>query len=290
MHSVPGAPSDRFPAVSLNTLCLEPAPFDVLVAAAAQLGADALFADRQDIDRFGAARARRAAADAGLPVAGLTHRAFGFVDETTARRERDRLNETLGLARDLGAGIVCLTTGGRGDLSWPEAARRFVAAIAPCVEAARLAGVTLAIEPTSHLYADASIVHRLADTTALARRAGIDVAVDLFPCWIDADLEKALDEAAPLAALAQLSDHIPGDRALPCRAVPGDGAIPLDLIVSRLLRAGFTGLFDLEVLGPRLDGDREAALRRGLARVRASIAAALAPPDLPRTVVESVAP
>jgi sugar phosphate isomerase/epimerase len=52
---------------------------------------------------------------------------------------------------------------------------------------------------------------------------------------------------------------------LPCRAVPGDGAIPLRDIVAHALKLGYAGAFDLELIGPRIDseGQREAVARAG---------------------------
>ena len=125
----------------------------------------------------------------------------------------------------------------------------------PCAEAAREAGIGLGIEPTTHLWADGSICHRLADTVAVAKMAGIAVMIDIFACWFDADIEAALAEAAPLSPLAQISDYVYGDRSIPCRAVPGDGAVPFERFVPLMVEAGFNGWWDLEVIGPRLQAE-----------------------------------
>ena len=50
----------------------------------------------------------------------------------------------------------------------------------------------------------------------------------------------------------QVSDYVLGDRSAPCRAVPGDGAIPLRRILGDVLDAGYRGVFDLELVGPRI--------------------------------------
>ena len=132
-----------------------------------------------------------------------------------------------------------------------------------CAALAEQAGVRVGIEPTSHLYADSSIVHRLADTTAVARMAGVSVIIDTFACWFDSDIEEAIADAGPLLALIQVSDYVYGDRGLPCRAVPGDGAIPFERLVPAIMATGFTGYFDLEIIGPRLQAEgQEQGLRR----------------------------
>ncbi len=60
------------------------------------------------------------------------------------------------------------------------------------------------------------------------------------------------DAGLKAAALVQVSDYVYGDRGLPCRAVPGDGALPLDTLLGGIIRSGFTGIYDLEIIGPRL--------------------------------------
>jgi sugar phosphate isomerase/epimerase len=264
------------PLISINSLSLEPGLFEAHVETVAGLGAAAISPVRAEIEAYGPSRAAKLLADAGLSVALLTHMAFGFQTPQEAKAETERLKETIDLAHAIGSPAVCMTTGGRGVLTWKDAAARFAAEIQPGAQYARSAGVSLAIEPVSHLYADASIAHRLSDLVAVAKAAGISVGIDLFACWVDSDLEDALAAAAPLCAFVQVSDYVLGDRGLPCRAVPGDGAVPLDLIVRRLLESGYRGPFDLEVIGPRLaEEGHETGLRRGMARMAQAIAAGM---------------
>ncbi len=44
-----------------------------------------------------------------------------------------------------------------------------------------------------------------------------------------------------------------GSRSLPCRAVPGEGDVPLAAVVQWLLDAGYPGVFDCELNGPAID-------------------------------------
>jgi sugar phosphate isomerase/epimerase len=59
-----------------------------------------------------------------------------------------------------------------------------------------------------------------------------------------------------------VSDYVYGDRTAPCRAVIGDGAIPLEHLIGELLDAGYKGVFDLELLGPRIQQEGAAAATR----------------------------
>ena len=85
---------------------------------------------------------------------------------------------------------VYMLTGGRGDADL-GAGRRPVLRRSPraCVQAQQ-AGVALAIENASSLYADIHIAHTLRDTIALAEMAELGICIDLFHCWAEADLTR----------------------------------------------------------------------------------------------------
>ncbi|KUI34768.1 xylose isomerase [Mycobacterium sp. IS-1590] len=176
---------------------------------------------------------------------------------------RDALLRVIDAAHALGARAVYMLTGGRGDLTWEQAADRFGEAVTPCVQVAEDAGVALAIENASSLYADIHIAHTLRDTITLAEATGLGVCIDLFHCWAEADLTALVQRALPRTQMIQLSDYVLGDRALPARAVPGDGAIPIVPFLSAVLGAGYPHGFDLELIGPRIEkeGRFEAARR-----------------------------
>ncbi|WGM47469.1 hypothetical protein KOAAANKH_02346 [Brevundimonas sp. NIBR10] len=262
------------PMISVNTLSLAPAPFDVHVDQVVRLGLNAISPTLEEVTEFGSAQARRLLDDVGLSVATFTHRAFAYATPELAKAGRERLLATLRLAQEIQADSITMTTGGREHLYWPDAAQMFAQAIAPCAQSAREVGIKLAIEPTSHLYADVSIAHRLADTVSLAKQAGIHLGIDLFACWMDADIDAAIRAAAPLCAVVQVSDYVMGDRALPCRAVPGDGGIPLGRLLPQIVAAGFNGWFDLEIIGPRIAAEgHEAALTRAANTIRMILSA-----------------
>ena len=251
------------PQISINALCFAPAALDVHVEAAARLGARGFSPGVGAVLEFGTAQSARSIRDAGLEVATMTHLAFGFATKQATAEARERLARTIGIAAEIGAQSVIMTTGGRGALTWLQAAEAFAEAVAPCAAQAREAGIRLGIEGTSHLYSDVSIAHRLSDTAGLARLAGISVMIDTFACWFDPDLETAIADAAPLTALVQVSDYVYCDRGLPCRAVPGDGDSGLDRMIPAIDAAGFKGYYDIEVIGPRLMAEGpEAGLRR----------------------------
>lgn len=185
---------------------------------------------------------------------------------------RDSLMSVIDAAAGVGARVVYMLTGGRGDLTWEDAAQRFRDAVSPCKAVARQAGVALAIENASSLYADMHIAHSLRDTIALAEMTGLDICIDLFHCWAEAGLPVLLERALPRTQAVQLSDYVLGDRALPARAVPGDGTVPIEPFLAAVLASGYRQHFDLELIGPRIEREgRLAAARRACAVVSAML-------------------
>ena len=175
----------------------------------------------------------------------------------------DGLSRVIDAAAAVGARVVYMLTGGRGEFSFEQAADHFCAAVAPCVRRAEAAGVALAIENASALYADIHFAHSLRDTITLAEMAGVGICIDLFGCWAEAGLGGLVERALPRTHQIQLSDYVLGDRSLPARAVPGDGAIPIERFVAQVLAGGYAQGFDLELIGPRIEAEgRLAAARR----------------------------
>lgn len=203
----------------------------------------------------GAAAAKSALADSDLQLQTVAHvfQAGQLADDRSQwQAARDELKRLIDITAELGGRSIYMLTGGRGELDWEQAAAAFCEAVGPCVAHARQCGVGLAIENAGALYADLHIAHSLADTLRLAEMAEVGVCLELFFCWAEADLPTLFERALPRLQLVQLSDYIYGDRALPARAVPGDGAIPLERLVKILLDAGYQGVFDIELLGPRI--------------------------------------
>jgi sugar phosphate isomerase/epimerase len=180
--------------------------------------------------------------------------------------ERAKLARVIESAASLGAHSIYFMTGGHGDLIWEQAAESFGAALAPCVAQARAAGIQLMVEPAPPLYADMHLAHSLRDALTLAEIAGIGVCIDLYGCWMDAGLKQTIERAMPRCGLIQVADYVYGDRAVPSRAVPGDGCVPIARILDWALSAGYAGAFDLELIGPRIDAEGNLAATRRAAQ------------------------
>jgi sugar phosphate isomerase/epimerase len=254
--------------LSVHSICFPNAGIEELFGHWKTVGARRVSFSSQQVIDYGA-DAVRARLDAGGHCAEtMTHVLrpgvlTGTADDIAA--DRARLRQAIAAAATIGARSIYMLTGGRGSLSWQAAADVFAETLAPCRTEARAAGVALAIENTSPLFADLHIGNNLRDTVALAEHSGVGVCIDIWGCWTEAELPGLMERAMPICRIIQLSDYVYGDRALPCRAVPGDGAIPLNAVVAHALKLGYNGAFDLELIGPRIDqeGHRQATVRAG---------------------------
>jgi sugar phosphate isomerase/epimerase len=205
-----------------------------------------------------------ALAGGGVRVATVNHPFSPGVSLDKAGADQTQaMMRAIEITAQLGGRAIYTLTGGRGALTWEQAAQRFAELLAPCRTAAKEKGITLLVENASPLNTDFHIAHNLRDVTRLAEIAGIGVCIDLHGVWTEGGLSESLRAAMPNTGLVQISDYVLGDRCTPCRAVPGDGAIPLERLIGECLEAGYQGLFDLELVGPRIqkEGPFEASRR-----------------------------
>jgi sugar phosphate isomerase/epimerase len=173
--------------------------------------------------------------------------------------------DTVEFAAAIGAESVYICSGCAPTLTWDEAADAFSELVAPAVARSTELGVPLLVEPTNPLRADVSFIFWQRDAMELARRAGTKVMLDFQSCWYERGLESVVRDNIDLVGIAQLSDYVIGTAETGNRVVPGDGDIPLERLIRLALDAGYTGPFDLEVMGPRIEAEGyPAAVRRAV--------------------------
>jgi sugar phosphate isomerase/epimerase len=254
--------------ISVNAICFPSAGFRDLAAHWRELGARRVSLVSYLLLEEGLAAAQQALRTGDCQVETIAHPFLPpgkHLDaaEESWREPRDTLSRLIEHAQALGARSIYLLTGGHGTLTWEEAAEVFRAAVAPCVAQARTAGIPLMIENAPPLYAHTHIAHTLRDAVTLGQIADVGVCIEFFACWTEAGLKESIERAVPRCHVVQVCDYIYGDRSLPSRAVPGDGAIPVKRMLEWILRAGYRGVFDLELIGPRIDKEGQLkAVRR----------------------------
>lgn len=179
------------------------------------------------------------------------------------------LERAVDAAAEIGAPTVCFTSGGSGRLSWGEAADAAVDRFGPLVEYAQERGVGLALENTMSIRSAMSFTHSVADIAALGRRLEVGLMVDLCSAWQERSLMQTIGDNLDAIRIVQIGDRHVDATSVPNRRVPGEGSIPLDRMVSEVGALGYTGLVDLELLGPVIDEEGpENAMARGLEWMR----------------------
>ena len=167
----------------------------------------------------------------------------------------------------MGADSVWITPGTIGSRLWEEAAEDFCRLIEPTVARAKELGITFAVEPTNSLRLDISFIFTLRDSLELARAIGSGVVLELACCWYERGFEELLRKNMEMITLVQIADFKIGTLSSPDRAAIGDGDIPLERLLAIILDAGYEGMFDLELIGPKIEAEGYlAATRRSLER------------------------
>ena len=252
--------------VSVNPMCLISLPFVQELAALKRLEVQRAGLVTRRLAATGWKQALEIVAHTGIEVPYLVHGVYTPVDRPEAwKDETELLLPAIDAAAALGARFIYLTTGPPGSLRWEEAADAFGERLAPVLDRGREVGVELALENATSLRTDLSFVHTLRDTTRLARRFGQGVCMDLYCCWVEPELQQTVADNLDLIRLVQVSDFVIGTLDQPNRAVPGDGDLPLVRLLGDVIDTGYSGLMDIELLGPRIDAEgNEAALRRAI--------------------------
>jgi sugar phosphate isomerase/epimerase len=116
--------------------------------------------------RTGAVDEAQQALAAGAPRVEAVNHQFAFYPNLDNDRGEatEKLLQAIDIGAALGARSVYLQTGGRGCLTWEQAAERFAALIAPCAAAAAAQGIRVLVENAPSFNADIHIAHTLADT------------------------------------------------------------------------------------------------------------------------------
>jgi sugar phosphate isomerase/epimerase len=179
----------------------------------------------------------------------------------------DVIDKGLEFGAAIGADSVWLETGGIGSRTWEEAAADFCKRIAPAVKRAAELDISLAVQPTNSLRLDISSIFTLRDSVELAKAAGTGVVLELQCCWYERGFEELVRKNVDMLTLVQMSDYEIGTLSTPNRSVIGDGDIPLERLLAVLLDAGYEGMFDLELIGPKIEAEGYlSATRRSLER------------------------
>ena len=253
--------------LSVSEMCTYPLPFSEELRIWDDLGVRHVGVITAKLDAYGLDKAIAALHERDVTATTVITGCFDLSAPGSWSGTRAQINAAVDIAAELG-GCAYFTPGRRDGRSFDELAAALAEAVAPCIDYARGRGVQLAIEPS--LRTDVSFVHTLRDGLDVARVAGVDVIADLGNCWMERDYESTVRRASGRLAAVQFADAIFGTSKEPApggRAVPGDGDLPIDGFLRAALEAGYTGPFELEMVGPKIEAEGwEPALRRAAAQ------------------------
>lgn len=207
----------------------------------------------------------KAVKDAGLKVCSVSGgRTEVLIDSEEATFQA--LKPYLDGAAELGAPSCYVVTGPTPPrMSTQEACERFVKFVGKARDYGKEKGVRLAIEHNSVTTRDIGFVHALGDAVEVARAADIGIDLEFQNCWSDKNLKQLLRDNIDLITLVQVSDYLVGENLRMNRRVPGDGSLPLEWMLGCCLDAGYTGYFDIELIGPAIEEEGyEPAMLRAL--------------------------
>jgi sugar phosphate isomerase/epimerase len=254
------------PRIVVNGASLITWPLEREIALYAELGVRRVALLARKIDAMDEDEALRQVRVAGLEVDSLM---VGPLLELARPEQwaagRDLLRRALARAQRFATSCVVITSGPAVGLTWEDAADAFVRAVAPVVQEASRAGMTIAVENTNGLRFDLGFLHNLRDTIDVARRAGVGVCMEVNNVWGERALRETIAAGVGTIRTVQVNDFVVPTTSTPDRAVPGDGHIPLARIFGYLDDAGYRGPYELEIVGPRIEAEGyPSAVRRSL--------------------------
>lgn len=266
-------PDMTHPRLSLNAMCTFPWSFEQDLDLWTSMGirhAGLMFtklADAPDtkMEQLSAA---------GIRASTLIVEQFDLAAPETWEATRAAHRLALDLAARHDGHSIYFTPGRTTGEPWRDDLGRLAEAVAPTVAHARDCGVLAAIEPS--LRTSVSFVNTLRDAIDVAEATGLSLIADFGNMWMERDFRETLARAMPHVALMQIGDVVIGSSGRPApggRVHLGQGELPIRRMLTDVLDAGYTGVFDLEVVPADFAaGGDEAVLRQGVAAASAMLA------------------
>jgi sugar phosphate isomerase/epimerase len=196
--------------------------------------------------------------DSGLIVSNLMW-AGGFTgsDGRTLDESIQDARQALELAADIQAGCLVIYAGGRNNHTQRHATRLVRLALDELLPLAEAIDVPLALEPMhANCAADWTFITDLRTAHDLIddyQTSALKLSLDTYHFPLNSSQFGLLERAAPHVAVVHLAD-----RRLPPtpeheRCPLGRGLLPLGDIVQTLQDGGFTGWYDVKLIGPEIE-------------------------------------
>ncbi len=165
--------------------------------------------------------------------------------------------QAIRLAAALGAGCLVVYPGGRNNHIYRQAERLLRGALDELLDYAADLDVTLAIEPMHAACAtEWTFLTDLESTIALVEDYGtphLKLVFDTYHFGHDRALLANLGEIVPHIGIVHLGDRAAPHAADQDRRRLGEGNLRLAEVIRGLVEAGYTGDFDVEVIGREIE-------------------------------------
>ncbi len=211
------------------------------------------------LEECGFGRAVLLLRDSGLRVSCLTSSgAFPLGDVQGEAEALERTRRHIELASEIGADCLMIMPGNAVQLSWEESAQRARMLLEKLLPAAQASRVRLAVETANPLQAELSFLRTFdeaLDFVSEIRSPSLGVVLETHEAWGERRLYKNIRYRTEQIALVQISDVKLGTNCVSDRVVIGDGDVPLRRICRALAESGFRGWYDIELVGPKIEGE-----------------------------------
>lgn len=246
------------PTLSMNELTTFRWPLEEDVRRYAAAGYEGIGVWRQKLSDYGEEAAVDLIAESGLRVTNLLW-AGGFTGScgrTPAESVQDAIH-AIRLAGALGAGCLVIYPGGRNFHIYRQAERLLRGALDQLLDYAADVEVALAIEPRhAACAADWTFLTDVESTVALVesyRTPFLKLVFDTYHFGHDEAVLANLPELVPHIGVVHLADRAEAHTLEVDRRRLGEGRLHLAEIVRGLVDAGYTGDFDVELMGREID-------------------------------------
>jgi sugar phosphate isomerase/epimerase len=258
------------PTLSMNEVTTYRWPLEEDVRRYAAAGYEGIGVWRPKLSDYGEEQAVDLIAESGLHVTNLLW-AGGFTgsDGRTPQESIHDAVQAIRLAGALGAGCLVIYPGGRNNHIYSHAERLLRGALEQLLDYAADAEVILAIEPMhAACAADWTFLTDLESTIALIERYKspfLKLVFDTYHFGHDAAVLANLPEIAPHVGVVHLGDRVEPHAAEQDRRRLGEGRLQLGDLIRGLVDAGYTGDFDVELIGGDIEpGQYEEVLASSL--------------------------
>jgi sugar phosphate isomerase/epimerase len=244
--------------LSMNELTTFRWSFEEDIAQYVAAGFSAIGVWRQKLSDYGEERGIELLAQQGLAVSNLLW-AGGFTgsDGRSFRESVDDALDAIRLAAEMRARCLVVYSGARAGHTHSHARRLLRDAFRELTPVAEDFDVNLAIEPMhAGCAAEWTFLANLDEALALidaAESPRVKLAFDTYHLGLEPGILERIPQIASRVAVVHLGDskQQPDGESNRCRL--GEGTIPLEQIMSTLESAGYTGFYDVELMGEEIE-------------------------------------